>query len=126
MLYVYEATLTAGQTKLDEVITDCPLQFGRVKRIEVNFPRGCCGLVYVAIDKNNVQVIPTNCTYYLRAENETISIACDFKNHDTPFLFRFRAYNTDDFFTHTIQVRFYLEEPFDPDVINSEITQEVF
>ena len=109
MFYDFPITLDADGDKLSPISTECVITHGIVKRVEVLFPRGCIGLVGIAIDKSAHQVWPNNSGSYFISDGETIAFNEDYPVFDKPFMMIVRGYNTDTLYPHTVHVRFLIE-----------------
>jgi len=82
---------------------------GIIKRVDINFPSGCAGLVGVRLFKDSQQVIPSNYPKWIETDGETIPILSSIDLSQIPYELEFQAYNLDDTFNHTIRVRITME-----------------
>jgi len=76
--------------------------------VDVQFPRGCVGLVHVQIWRSEHQVWPVNLEGNISAEGLVVSWPEDYDLDDEPFALELRGWNDDDTYQHKIIFRFAL------------------
>ena len=108
MFYTWNFTLPCGKSAASKTKHVLDLEKGTVVRCEVMFPSGCCGLVYVHINRILHQVYPKNPDYQYRGNGETIIASDEFELKEEPYQLEFYGWNTDDTYDHTITVRIQL------------------
>lgn len=108
MLFEYALTIPANTAQADAVELEAPLAPGIVSRVDIQFPRGCVGLVHVQVLKSEHQVWPVNLDGDISAEGLVVSWPEDYELDDDPLAFTLRGWNEDDTFPHTITFRFAL------------------
>ena len=106
MLYEYPLTIAANTAEAAAVTMDAPLAPGTVARVDVQFPRGCVGLVHVQIWRSEHQVWPGNVDGNISAEGLVVSWPEDYDLEDEPLTLSLRGWNNDDTYPHTITFRF--------------------
>jgi len=108
MFYQFALPLPANTAKADEINLECVLSYGKIRKIDVQFPTGCGGFAHLAIDRFGRQLLPTNTGSYFVSDGELISSDEDIDIMDRPYSIYLRGYNTDDTYSHTIYVRVFL------------------
>ena len=108
MLYEYSLTIPANTPESAPETMRAPLAPGTVARVDVQFPRGCVGLVHVQIWRSEHQVWPGNPDGNIAAEGLIVSWPEDYVLDDDPFTLSLRGWNDDDSYSHTITFRFGL------------------
>jgi len=108
MFYEYDLTIPANTpaTALSEL--EAVLDVGRIVGVEVQFPRGCVGLVHVAVRRELHQLWPTNPDGFIAGENANIKWSEDLDLLEAPYTLTLVGYNEDDSFPHTVTFRFNL------------------
>jgi hypothetical protein len=110
VFWEYTLTIPANTPASAPVESDVNLSPGTIVRVDVQFPRGCVGLVHVKIWKEEHQVWPVNVDGNIASEGQTVSWPEDYDVTDEPFTLTLRGWNLDDTFAHTITFRFALLE----------------
>ena len=108
MLFEYALTIPANTAATAPAETEAPLAPGTVARVDIQFPRGCVGLVHVQVWREEHQVWPVNLDGNISAEGLVVSWPEDYDLDDDPLAFTLRGWNLDDSFPHTITFRFAL------------------
>ncbi len=108
MFWEYTLTVPANTPASAPVESDVSLSPGVVARVDVQFPRGCVGLVHVQIWRSEHQVWPVNIDGNIASEGQTVSWAEDYDLEDDPTVLTLRGWNLDDSYAHTITFRFAL------------------
>ncbi len=106
MLFEYPLTIPANTARTAPAELDVPLSPGTVARADVQFPRGCVGLVHVQVWREEHQVWPVNLDGDISAEGLVVSWPEDYDLDDEPFAFTLCGWNDDDTYPHTITFRF--------------------
>lgn len=105
MIYSATITLQPGTTAENAVKTLLEINKGLIWRIEVEFPAGCCGLVHLQIFDSSYQVFPATPGESLRGENVIVGYDDLYLKNAAPYELTLRAWNDDEVYEHTIQVR---------------------
>jgi len=108
MLFEYALTIPANTPATAPAERDAPLAPGTVARVDVQFPRGCVGLVHVSVWREEHQVWPVNLDGDMSGEGLVVSWPEDYDLDDDPLAFTLRGWNEDDSYPHTITFRFAL------------------
>ena len=108
MFYAWNFVLPVGKSASSKTKRVLDLERGTITRCEVVFPSGCCGLVYVHINRALHQVYPKNPDYQYTGNGDTIVSSDEYEIKEEPFQLEFYGWNTDDIYTHTITVRIQL------------------
>ena len=110
MFYDYAFSIAANTTSAAGLTLDMPVDYGVLTRLDVHFPPGCCGLVYVVVERFVHQLFPSNVTGKFRSDNETVIVNCEYDIIDKPFSLTVRGWNYDTRYSHTIDVRLTLKK----------------
>ena len=105
MFYNFAVTVLAGTTKDDPKEQELNLTHGFVHRIEVDFPFGCRGYVYLVIFHRLQQKWPTNIDEAFHAEGYTVPIDEHFDLTEPPHTLLVRAWSPECIHDHRIAVR---------------------
>lgn len=108
MLFEYPLEIPANTAETAKAKLAAPLAPGTIARVDVQFPRGCVGLVHVQIWRREHQVWPVNLDGDISAEGLVVSWPEDLDLDDEPFDLELRGWNEDDTFPHKITFRFAL------------------
>lgn len=108
MLFTYTLTIPANTAESAQTEERAKLTHGVITRVEVEFPAGCAGLVYVHIDRALHQVWPTNPEGTIRSDGRAIVWADYLELFDEPFELEIEGWNLDDAYQHEILFRFEL------------------
>lgn len=80
------------------------LPVGVIKKLWVEFPRGCMGLVGLQIHRAVEQLFPIPSGGWFRSDDAVYDFNFTHYVNTEPFECEFRTYNLDDTYTHTIHV----------------------
>ncbi|GAH21450.1 unnamed protein product, partial [marine sediment metagenome] len=78
---------------------------GLVWRIEVEFPPGCAGLAHLRISDGLYQVFPATPGETFASDGTVIGFDDLYLKNSAPYEFVITAWNEDEAWTHTLQVR---------------------
>lgn len=79
---------------------------GVITFVEVQFPRGCAGLVHASVRLGLHQLWPTNQDGAITGDDARVSWDEQYPITAAPFTLRLVATNADDTFPHTVTFRF--------------------
>ena len=79
---------------------------GVIHRIEIGFPTGCAGLVYLQIREGLHQVWPSNRQGSFNTNGYTIPIDDYYELYEEPYILTLVGWNLDDTYDHKLEVRF--------------------
>ena len=105
VFYAFDLPIPASTTKASPVKVEADLSPGIIHRVEVEFPAGCAGLVYVAIRRGIHQVWPGNPDGAFRSDNFVIAWDEHYADLEKPYLLDLVGWNLDDTYPHTPIVR---------------------
>jgi len=105
MLFSYPVTIPHNTPKDNPLIQRLTITRGVVRRIGIFFPFGCMGLVKCRIRYGDHPVFPANIDGYVYSDNETIEAEYFVYMNTPPYELVFEAYNEDEVFDHTVNVR---------------------
>jgi hypothetical protein len=91
-----------------------------VKNVELFFPAGNGGQLWIALGMAGTRIIPSNSGQYITAENDTLKWPLD--NYPNSGAWQLFAYNTGNY-PHMIQIRFLLNVPGVPEVVPQGLTE---
>ena len=105
MFYDFAIKVLAGTKEDDPKEQELNLTHGIVHRIEVEFPAGCRGYVYLVIYHREHQVWPTNIDQAFNAEGYTVPMDEHFDLTEPPHNLLVRAWSPNAIWPHNITVR---------------------
>jgi len=108
MFYECPITVPAGATAVDPVRVTARLNKGVVTGVSLWFPPGQAGRAFVAIDRLDVQIWPSNPDVGFAGDGVTIPWDDYYQLTDEPLSFVLRGWAPDARFSHTVTVRFEL------------------
>jgi len=108
MLFEYRLTVPADTAEADPEPLEVPLCAGTVTRVDVQFPAGCSGMVYVSIWRGEHQVWPVNLDEAIAGEDHVVTWPESYDLDDEPFGFEVRGWSPDTTYPHVITFRFAL------------------
>jgi len=105
MFYDFSFTIPANTTKKSPLREDINLTHGIIHRVEIGFPAGCAGLVYLQIVQGLHQIWPTNADGSFNTDDYTIAFN-EYEDMTTePFTLTLIGWNLDDTYDHTLEIR---------------------
>jgi hypothetical protein len=110
MFYEFRVTSPANTAKSAATRLDAELMPGVVRGVEVQFPRGCVGLVHAAIHDALHQVWPTNPEGDLAGDDARISWSDSYPVPKGESVLLLYVWNDDDSYAHTVTFRFDVVE----------------
>ena len=110
MYYDFNLTVPALTLATAPVTSVVELVPGNIHRVEIQFPRGCAGLVHVSILHSLHQVWPSNPGGTISSDGLLVAWSENWDLVGEPLALTLQAYNLDDTFPHTIAFRFALAE----------------
>jgi hypothetical protein len=105
MFYNFAITVPAGTTASKPVMQTLKLTKGVIHRVEIGFPAGCRGYVYLVLNTNGHQLYPTDPEGAFNAEGYTIPINDYFPLDADPYSLKAIAWSPDAIYDHIITVR---------------------
>ena len=105
MYYDYNIQVPSNTPESDPLTQMCHITHGVIHRVEVDFPYGCAGLVHLQILQSLHQLWPTNPEGSFNADDFVIGFNDHVEITDAPYVVTLQAWNLDDTFDHTLQVR---------------------
>jgi hypothetical protein len=105
MIFSYAISTPANTLAAAKQKTDLKLTAGTIHQIDIVFPTGCAGLLYVAINFGLSQLWPTNTGEYFHTDGETISFKefFDLPSYNNDLVVY--TYNLDETYEHQVIVR---------------------
>lgn len=82
------------------------LPIGMIKKLWVEFPRGCAGLVGVRLFRGVQQIFPLPADVWLKTDNALMPFSFTHVVKSEPFKITITGYNNDDTYDHTIWFAF--------------------
>ncbi len=116
MYYDYAIVVPANTLAAAPVVERLKLTKGVIHRIEVGFPAGCQGMVYLALGNEGAQLWPLTRGCAFNAEDYNIPIDERYELAAAPFELEARAWSPGTSYQHTITVRVGVlsKETFEP------------
>jgi len=108
MLFEYPLTVPADTAEAAPATLECLLSAGTVIRVDVQFPAGCAGSVYVTIWRHDHQVWPVNLDEAISGDNTVVTFPVSYDLEDEPFSFLVKGWSPDTTYDHKITFRFAL------------------
>jgi hypothetical protein len=108
MFYEHPLTIPANTPATSPFELEVELDHGRIVGVELQFPRGCVGLVHVQVRRELHQLWPTNVDGDISGEDARIGWVEDHDFTEEPYTLTLRGWNLDDTFQHTVTFRFNL------------------
>lgn len=105
MIYSIDFETPKDTLEADARPTVLKVTKGLVYRVEIQFPRGCAGLLGCAVFDGSHQVWPSNLGQWFRGNANTIQFDDTYLKLTEPFQFDIFTYNLDDTYAHTVLVR---------------------
>jgi len=109
MFYDLSLTIPANTTKLAPLAQDFLLCRGVINRVEIGFPPGCAGLAHLQINRTGTQLWPTNPQGSFNTDSYTIVFDEHFEMFYEPYQVDLTAWNLDDAYPHTLELRIGIE-----------------
>jgi len=105
MIYSFAIETAITYSATNKLKTDLKLTAGIVHQIDIVFPTGCAGFLYVAINHGLHQVWPTNPNESFHTDGETISFKEFYELVGTENEMFVYTYNLDDTYAHSVIIR---------------------
>jgi hypothetical protein len=105
MIYTLDITTPKNTPASSPQKTILRVTNGLVYKIEIDFPPGPSGLLYVSIYDGLYQVWPSTTGAWFHGDAVVISFDDTYAKTSAPFEFTVLTYNLDDTYDHTIQIR---------------------
>ena len=83
-----------------------PLPIGMIRRLWVEMPEGCAGLVGLQVWRRVYQIFPLPEGQWYVSDNTTVNFAFSHSVHNEPYEVTLRAYNLDDTYRHQPWIAF--------------------
>lgn len=106
MFYEFAVTAPPSTSSEDPVIETVNLVPGVITFVEVQFPRGCAGLVHASVRNALHQVWPTNQDGDIAGDDARVSWDEQYDLDAEPYALSLVVWNEDDTFPHTVSFRF--------------------
>ena len=106
MQFTYGITINPNTERQTPKRERTKLCYGKLKRVQIDFPWGCAGLVHIRILHYEHQLYPTNPHKWFIGNEISIVFECDYPITQGWNEFKIEGYNEDDFDTHTPIVNF--------------------
>ena len=100
MQFTYDITIPANTTESAPKREITKVCYGVLKRVQIDFPWGCAGLVGIRILHYEHQLFPTNPTKWFIGNEISLVFECDYPITQGWNDFKVEGYNEDDFYSH--------------------------
>ncbi len=104
MYYFYPILVTHGTTIDQPVHTVCQIESGTIDYIEVEYPKGCVGLVKAKVLVHAHQLLPWNPSEWLYGDDRVFHIDANESVLAPPYEIEVISYNEDDTYDHQLSV----------------------
>ena len=108
MFYSFDLVIPANTPAAAPLALDVDLAGGLVHHVELQFPRGCVGLVHVRVFHLSHQVYPANPGGDIAGDGSLIGWGEELELRGELTTLRLQGWNLDDTFAHTVTFRFAL------------------
>lgn len=106
MQFVYNISTPANTPATSPVKTDLKLVYGLVFHVEIEFPPGPRGYLYLYIKRAGHPVFPANPNSYYHGDNKVVVIRdANFPMFEPPFMLECYTWNLSDHAAHEVIVR---------------------
>ncbi|MBA7471395.1 hypothetical protein ES707_06701 [subsurface metagenome] len=105
MIYLATIPIPEKRPETNPIKRILEINKGLIWRIEAEYPAGCCGLVHLQIFDGSYQLFPATPGESLRGDAVTVSYDDLYLKTAAPFELTLKAWNEDETYPHTIQVR---------------------
>ncbi len=109
MFYEFAITVPPNIPESAAIRQEVTLTVGAVRKVEVQFPSGCAGLVHARIWRQGVQVWPSNPGGEFASDGYIISFDEKYLLEDEPLGFTLEVWNEDITYEHQVRIRFLLD-----------------
>lgn len=109
MFYEWAITVPPNTPEQNAIRQDVTLTVGVVRKVEVQFPTGCAGLVHARIHRQGVQVWPSNPGGEFASDGYIISFDEKYILDDEPLGFTLEVWNEDQTYEHQVRIRMLLD-----------------
>jgi len=106
MFFEFKITTPAKKYEATPQTTIIQLKPGIIHQADAIFPGGCAALLHVQIFYQLVQIWPSNPDASFATDNEKITWGEGFPLDQPPYQLMVRTWNDDDFYPHTVLLRF--------------------
>ena len=111
MIFNTIITIPHNTEKTDALKQDIELCYGIIREVNIYFPAGCHGLVYVKLKQGLHSVLPLGHPNYFAGNDINIKLNVGIDMTDYPYLLQFEGYNVDDTYDHTIHLLINIQVP---------------
>jgi hypothetical protein len=111
MIYSFTIATAITYSATSKLKTDLELTAGIIHQIDIVFPTGCAGLLYVAINHGLHQIWPTNPGEFFHTDGESISFKEFYELQPGSNVLSVYTYNLDDTYEHSVIIRLGILKP---------------
>ena len=105
MIYSFAISTAITYTATAKLKTDLKLTAGIIHQIDIVFPTGAAGLLYVALNHGLHQIWPTNPGEFFHTDGESISFKEFYALPSAENVISVYTYNLDDTYAHSVIIR---------------------
>lgn len=121
MFYSFDVTVPALTTEASAVEQTAEMVPGLIHRVELQFPKGCVGLVKARVWHAAHQLWPSNPGGSIASDGFLVAWDERWELAEEPMRLRLQVWNDDDTFAHTLTFRFALAEAPLPAPVGPEL-----
>lgn len=111
MFFDFDLVIPPNTPKRSPRVVWAPLAAGIIHHVEIGFPAGCVGLVYVRIQHGDAQIWPTNPDATFNTDDWVIRFMDNYLLDQPPYQLLLVGWNLDTKFPHTPKIRFGILPP---------------
>jgi hypothetical protein len=105
MHYDFTLTIPPNTPEDNPLRLTCPLNYGIINKLSVEFPPGCYRLAHIRIFDKLHQVWPTNIDSSIVGDTFPVEFEEYYPVIEVPYELKIEAWNDDDTYQHSIVVR---------------------
>ena len=109
MFYDLSLTIPPNTSKAAPLEHHLLLCRGVINHVEIGFPPGCAGLAHLQINRSGTQIWPTNPQGSFNTDGYNILFDEHYEMFYEPYEVLLVAWNLDDTYSHTLEVRIGIE-----------------
>lgn len=104
--FFHYLTIPKSTTQANPITYNLNLPIGIIRKLTVEFPKGCSGLAGIQVYRGVTQIFPLPAGVWLRSDNSILPFAFTHEMTTNPMFLELRGYNDDDTYPHTVWMGF--------------------
>jgi hypothetical protein len=106
MRYAAEITVPANTLASAPEVLEVPLCYGTIQEVELQFPAGQAGMIYVQVWRTEHQLLPTTPGLAFRGDDTHITLNEHIPIHEWPLRVELRGWSPGTVYDHVVIVSF--------------------